>query len=186
MSQNSRSRAVRRTALAALAFILISAFLCAPAGGGEISVVEGVTHVLNGAEPAVGRQTIRLEEMWRAGGEDGEPRRREVVATPIAPSSVTQVRSMLESVVLDGTGRAAAVDGYRVAGKTGTSQKIDPRTKGYSNKDYVAIFVGFVPVSKPRLLILIMVGGTAFRFVPPLIIKEIMDGVLVGQPGVSL
>ena len=36
----------------ALAFILISAFLCAPAGGGEISVVDGVTHVLNGAEPA--------------------------------------------------------------------------------------------------------------------------------------
>ncbi len=44
-----------------------------------------------------------------------------------------------------------------MAGKTGTSQKVDPRTKSYSKKDYVAVFVGFVPADKPRMVILMMV-----------------------------
>ncbi|MGD9034886.1 MAG: penicillin-binding transpeptidase domain-containing protein, partial [Desulfobacteraceae bacterium] len=65
---------------------------------------------------------------------------------------------ILEGVVgEDGTAPLAAISGYRVAGKTGTSQKVDPRTKSYSNKDYVAIFVGFVPADKPRMVILMMV-----------------------------
>jgi cell division protein FtsI (penicillin-binding protein 3) len=76
----------------------------------------------------------------------------------LSPAVAGRVAQILEGVVAQtGTAPLAAIRGYRVAGKTGTSQKIDPRTKGYSKKDYVAIFVGFVPVSKPRLLILIMV-----------------------------
>ena len=76
----------------------------------------------------------------------------------LSPAIAGKVARILEGVVAEtGTAPLAAIRGYRVAGKTGTSQKIDPQTKGYSKKDYVAIFVGFVPVSKPRLLILIMV-----------------------------
>ena len=77
-----------------------------------------------------------------------------MVATPIAPSSVTQVRSMLESVVLDGTGKAAAVEGYRVAGKTGTAEKAF-RGRGYVDGKYVASFVGFAPVSRPAVACLV-------------------------------
>ncbi len=76
----------------------------------------------------------------------------------LSPAIAGKVSQILEGVVADtGTAPLAAIRGYRVAGKTGTSQKIDPRTKRYSRKDYVAIFVGFVPVSKPRLLVLIMI-----------------------------
>jgi len=77
--------------------------------------------------------------------------RREVVGVPISPSSVIQVRSMLESVVLDGTARAAAVPGYRAAGKTGTAEKA-VAGRGYAADKYVASFVGFAPIERPALV----------------------------------
>jgi cell division protein FtsI (penicillin-binding protein 3) len=52
---------------------------------------------------------------------------------------------------------SAAVDGFRVAGKTGTAQKVDPLTRGYSVNKRTASFVGFVPADKPRLTILVVV-----------------------------
>ena len=64
---------------------------------------------------------------------------------------------MLERVVLEGTGPEAAISGFRVAGKTGTSQKVDPRTKKYSKEHYVSLFVGFVPAERPKLIIMIAV-----------------------------
>lgn len=67
-----------------------------------------------------------------------------------------QMMSMLRSVVLDGTGTEAALPGYTVAGKTGTAAKIDPDGR-YSTSRYVASFVGMVPATKPRLVIMVMV-----------------------------
>ena len=81
-----------------------------------------------------------------------------MVRRVISPGTAKKVRLILEGVVSEkGTGSRAAISGYRVAGKTGTSQKVDPKTKRYSRKHYVAVFVGFVPVNKPRLVILVMV-----------------------------
>ena len=74
-----------------------------------------------------------------------------MVSAPIAHELV----GMLKNVVLDGTGTEAAVPGYQVAGKTGTAQKPGPH--GYTTGKYVASFVGFVPASRPRLVILVAV-----------------------------
>jgi cell division protein FtsI/penicillin-binding protein 2 len=75
----------------------------------------------------------------------------------MTPRVSAEIQSMLADVVLEGgTGTAAAVPGYRVAGKTGTAQKPDSRG-GYSSSKYVASFVGMVPASKPRLVVLVMV-----------------------------
>ena len=72
----------------------------------------------------------------------------------ISSSTARQVTSILEKVVSDhGTGPRAAITGYRVAGKTGTAQKVDEKTKRYSRSKYEAIFVGFVPSRNPRLVI---------------------------------
>jgi cell division protein FtsI (penicillin-binding protein 3) len=83
----------------------------------------------------------------------------QVVRRVISPETAKEVARILESVVSQkgGTGSLAAISGYTVAGKTGTSQKVDPRTKRYSSRDYVTLFVGFVPVYAPKLVILIMV-----------------------------
>jgi cell division protein FtsI/penicillin-binding protein 2 len=67
-----------------------------------------------------------------------------------------QVRRMLRDVVEEGSGTAAQVPGYRIAGKTGTAAKPD-ETGGYSEYRYVASFVGFVPARDPRLVILVTV-----------------------------
>jgi cell division protein FtsI (penicillin-binding protein 3) len=76
----------------------------------------------------------------------------------ITPATAKTVASMMEGVTGEGgTGTNAAVDGYRVAGKTGTAQKVDPVTRGYSVDKRTASFVGFVPVENPRLTILIVI-----------------------------
>jgi cell division protein FtsI (penicillin-binding protein 3) len=66
---------------------------------------------------------------------------------------------MLQKVVETGTGQKAKPAGYTAAGKTGTAQKIDERTGGYSKQDFVSSFVGFVPAESPKLVILVMVDS---------------------------
>lgn len=73
----------------------------------------------------------------------------------LTPSTVESLTDLLKDVVRQGTGRRAAIPGYTVAGKTGTAQKIDPATGRYSAMDHVSSFVGFVPASRPALLVLV-------------------------------
>jgi cell division protein FtsI (penicillin-binding protein 3) len=76
----------------------------------------------------------------------------------ISPDVAKVVTRMMESVTAEGgTGTNAAVDGYRVAGKTGTAQKVDPVTKGYSVDKRTASFLGFVPADNPRLTIMVVI-----------------------------
>jgi membrane peptidoglycan carboxypeptidase len=76
-----------------------------------------------------------------------------VVRRVLQPESVDTLTEILRSVVTEGTGRKAAVPGYVVAGKTGTAQKVDASGR-YSMVDHVASFVGFLPASRPALVIL--------------------------------
>ena len=76
-----------------------------------------------------------------------------VVRRVLEPETTDTLTEMLKAVVSEGTGRHAAVPGYVVAGKTGTAQKVDA-TGRYSMVDHVASFVGFVPASRPALVIL--------------------------------
>jgi cell division protein FtsI (penicillin-binding protein 3) len=85
-------------------------------------------------------------------GRTVRPARRRVVSRWVA----SQLMGMLKNVVAEGTGTLAAVPGYQVAGKTGTAAKPDLRG-GYSTSRYVASFVGVVPASRPRLVILVSV-----------------------------
>ena len=85
-------------------------------------------------------------------GNVAKPARRRVVSSWVA----REVMAMLKNVVAEGTGTLAVVPGYQVAGKTGTAAKPDPQG-GYSDSRYVASFVGVVPASRPRLVILVSV-----------------------------
>ncbi len=73
----------------------------------------------------------------------------------IKESTAQQLQSMLEGVVVDGTGHRAAIPGYRVAGKTGTSHR--SQSGGYAEDRYVSVFAGFAPVSNPRLAAVVVV-----------------------------
>jgi cell division protein FtsI (penicillin-binding protein 3) len=85
---------------------------------------------------------------------------RESPATPgprvISEETSAIVRGMLQGVVDEGSGHYAQIPGYTVAGKTGTSQKVDPDTRTYGD-GYVASFIGFAPVSDPKYVTLIAV-----------------------------
>jgi cell division protein FtsI (penicillin-binding protein 3) len=82
----------------------------------------------------------------------------QVLRRVISAETSAKVTKMMEGVTTDGgTGLNAAVEGFRVAGKTGTAQKVDPVTRGYSATKRTASFIGFIPADKPKLTILVVI-----------------------------
>jgi cell division protein FtsI (penicillin-binding protein 3) len=94
----------------------------------------------------------------------------EVQDTPVAfrrvisEDTAQTLTQILQNVVLRGTGTKAQVNGYSVAGKTGTAQKFDPSLGRYSNKIHTASFVGFVPVENPVLAIVVVIDEPNGKF----------------------
>lgn len=82
----------------------------------------------------------------------------------ISELTAAKMRSMLEGVVTNGTGIPAQLNGYSAAGKTGTAEKIDPRTHTYSKRLYVASFVGFAPVNNPAVTIAVITDAPEYKY----------------------
>jgi cell division protein FtsI (penicillin-binding protein 3) len=94
------------------------------------TVIAGVSDAEGHFTPASNRESVRV----------------------VSESTATSLRLMMESVVTaNGTAPSAAIPGYRVAGKTGTAQRVDPITGKYSG--YTASFIGFAPADAPRYVI---------------------------------
>jgi cell division protein FtsI (penicillin-binding protein 3) len=124
--------------------------------GQEVGVT-ALQMAMAGAAVANGGYLMKPLIVRRIESADGETVRENkpvVVRRVLDPDAVDTLVDMLRAVVREGTGRRAAVPGYVVAGKTGTAQKIDPATGRYSMVDHVASFIGFVPASRPALLVL--------------------------------
>jgi cell division protein FtsI (penicillin-binding protein 3) len=100
----------------------------------------------------------------------------------VEPEVAQQVRDMLERVVArGGTGTRAAVSGYRIAGKPGTSRKVSG--SGYNEDNYIAVFAGFAPASRPRLAMVVMVdrpdsGEYYGGVVAAPVFSRVMEGAL--------
>jgi cell division protein FtsI (penicillin-binding protein 3) len=77
----------------------------------------------------------------------------------ISPFTAAEMRSMMQKVVLEGTGRKAMLEGYTSAGKTGTGQKVDPATGAYSKTKYVASFAGFAPLNNPQIVVAVILDS---------------------------
>ncbi len=75
----------------------------------------------------------------------------------ISELSAAKMRGMMHGIVLEGTGRSAALNGYSAAGKTGTANKVDPVTHTYSHTKLVASFAGFAPVSNPAITVAVII-----------------------------
>lgn len=81
-----------------------------------------------------------------------------VVRRVVSEKTAKLLASMLQDVTSEGgTGTMATIEGFDVAGKTGTAQKADPVHGGYATKKRVASFVGFVPANDPRLVALVLI-----------------------------
>lgn len=76
----------------------------------------------------------------------------------ISTYTASEMKRMLEEVVLIGTGKKAILDGYTSAGKTGTAQKINPLTHRYGSKD-IASFSGFAPVNNPAITVTVIIDS---------------------------
>ena len=79
----------------------------------------------------------------------------------VTTMTAAQMKKMMEGVVLFGTARRAILNGYTIAGKTGTAQKVDPQTGVYSKTKYVASFIGFTPVNTPAITIAVILDSPA-------------------------
>jgi cell division protein FtsI (penicillin-binding protein 3) len=109
---------------------------------------------------------LQLARMYTVLASDGMLREVSLVRRE-APAAGRQVmradtaramRRMLETVISpEGTARKAAVEGYRVAGKTGTSKVADTVNGGYLDKSYRSLFAGMIPASDPRLVMVVVI-----------------------------
>ena len=112
--------------------VQMAAAYAAVANGGVWSRPHLVDHVAGGGRPSLYRRRL------------------------VSPRIAKELMGMLKDVVAEGTGQYAAMPGYQVAGKTGTAQKPDSHG-GYATGRYVASFVGIVPASRPRFVVLVTV-----------------------------
>ncbi|MEK6677914.1 MAG: penicillin-binding protein 2 [Nitrospirota bacterium] len=83
----------------------------------------------------------------------------EIKKRVISAETAAEMTRILTSVVEGGTGERAAIEGYRVAGKTGTAQKIDPKTGLYSDKYFVSSFIGYAPAEDPQIALLVIIDS---------------------------
>jgi cell division protein FtsI (penicillin-binding protein 3) len=113
--------------------------MSAIANGGKLLEPILVKQVIDGRGAVVRNSSMRV--------------RREAVPGGVART----VSEMLTAVTEEGgTAVEASIPGYRVAGKTSTAQKVDPATGKYSTDKFTAVFVGFVPVEHPRLVVAVV------------------------------
>lgn len=117
-----------------------------------LQMAAAVSSVANGGslvEPRVVRAFIK--------GGRRAPVATRVIRKTISPETAMELTSIMEAVVDRGTAKAAQVEGYTIAGKTGTASKlVDGR---YSRSDYNASFVGFVPSRQPALTVIVVIDS---------------------------
>lgn len=110
--------------------------------------------------------------------------KKEVVRNVITPEVAAQMRAMMEKVVSEGGGKTAAIKGYRIAGKTGTAEKL-AEGGGYAAGQYIASFVGFVPADKPKYAMLVMLDTPQGAFygsqVSAPIFRDTLQQILVAK-----
>ena len=105
--------------------------------------------------------------------------KKTLVRQVISEKTSAEVRRALESVVANGSGRTAYIDGYRVGGKTGTAQKVE--NGHYLDNNYILSFIGFLPADDPQVVVYVAVdnpkgtvqyGGTTVGPIAKAVLKD--------------
>jgi len=121
-----------------------------------IQLVTAVSAIANGGllvKPYV------VGSVVEPGGRIVRHREREIVRRVISERTAQYLKEMMAEVTSEGgTGEKAAIEGYLICGKTGTAQKLNDQGC-YTDKDYIASFLGFAPGSNPRIAVLVVVDS---------------------------
>lgn len=126
--------------------------------GVSLSTIQLVTAVSSIANGGMLMKPYLVEKILDDTGQAVQENEPQIIRRVVSPETARQVARMMETVTGEGgTGTKAAVEGYRVAGKTGTAQKVDPLTRTYSPTKRIGSFVGFVPADNPKLTIAIII-----------------------------
>jgi cell division protein FtsI (penicillin-binding protein 3) len=146
-----------------------------------IQLISAVSAIANGGmlyKPHVVAELRSGEKVLPAEGVLAPSEPRQV----IKPQTAATLRTLMEGVILHGTGPLAHLDGWTAAGKTGSAQKIDPNTGRYSPTQLIASFTGFAPISNPAVTILVSldspVGPHEGGMVAAPVFKRIAEQVL--------
>ena len=121
-----------------------------------IQVANAYSALANGGELLEPRLVDRVAE---PDGRTTFGSERTVIRRAISRDTAEAVKRILLKVVEEGTGKNAAIPGYAIAGKTGTSKKIDPRTGRYVSNKNVASFCGFFPAGAPKYTVLVILDN---------------------------
>ena len=115
--------------------------------------------------------------------------KKTIVRKVLSEETSASVRSTLESVVTNGTGRPAFIDGYRVGGKTGTAQKV--KDGKYMVGNYIVSFIGFLPANDPEVVVYIAIdnakgitqyGGTVAAPIARTVLNEAINILDIKKP----
>ncbi len=152
--------------------------------GYEISVtaLQMVTAFATIANNGVRNQPHIIKEIRRSDEQPAvvtQPQQTQVISTETAQN----LRTMLRQVVLDGTGRRAQLNGYTVAGKTGTAWKFNPKTKSIDSSKYVSSFIGMAPADNSEIVVGVVmdepkVGARDGGMVSAPVFREIAQQIL--------
>ena len=99
-----------------------------------------------------------VKEVLYPDGNSLESYEPSIVGNPISEDTAARLRTLLEGVVANGSGKQAFIEGYRIAGKTGTAQVPKPGGGYYSDR-YIASFIGFAPANDPEIVMIVMVNN---------------------------
>ncbi|NBJ14166.1 MAG: PASTA domain-containing protein [Dehalobacter sp. 4CP] len=119
-----------------------------------IQLLTAICAVANGGQLM---QPYIVENIKNKDGEIVSKTQPKVVRQVISETTSKTMSDILVSVVDSGTGSRAKIPGIKVAGKTGTAQKIDPKTGKYSDTDYIVSFVGYAPADDPKIAVLVVI-----------------------------
>ena len=142
-----------------------------------IQMITAVSAVVNGGKLLKPHIVKEVVDQNGIAVERAEP---EVIRQIVSAETSEFICSSLESVVAGGTGKNASVKGYRIGGKTGTSEKIDLQKEGEPEK-YIASFLGVAPMESPRYAILIIIDEPSGAYVEGSQVAAPVAGKVFGE-----
>ncbi len=125
--------------------------------GVSVTPLQLITAVAAIANNGVLMKPLIVKAVRNPQGEIIKKFRPSSVRQVISPELAQKMTQILKKVVTDGTGKLAQINGYEIAGKTGTAQKVDPLTGKYSEDKFIASFIGYFPADDPKFIILVVV-----------------------------